>query len=345
MNAPAAPAPGRWQARWARWKHAVAALSFAAGIASFLLIERQVRVAQALVVLLPVSWLLAAFEPQLQRLAERHRLLRGSPLLLGYASQAMHQECFFFTLPFFFATASWFSPQVLFTAAVSLLALASLVDPFYYRHVLPRRAALWSFHAVAGFVAVLTAAPMLWRLTTSQSLWLALATLGIVSIPAWHALLRTARLRMLLAIGLGAGVAGLGWQLRAAVPPATLWVADMRMTATLDAPRRTPGPPLQSIAPAQLGNGLYAWTSIRAPRGLHERIEHHWVHEGRRVDVIALDITGGREAGYRAWSHKRAFPADPHGHWQVRVVTQGGQLLGQIGFFVEPPADAAGAVR
>ena len=60
MTVEASQTPGRWQALWARWKHAVAGLSFIAGIASFALIERQERVAQALVVLVPLSWLVAA---------------------------------------------------------------------------------------------------------------------------------------------------------------------------------------------------------------------------------------------------------------------------------------------
>jgi hypothetical protein len=61
---------------------------------------------------------------------------------------------------------------------------------------------------------------------------------------------------------------------------------------------------------------------------------HHWLHDGRTVDTIELEIRGGREAGYRAWSHKAAFPADPRGRWDVRVVTSSGQLIGQTRFEV-----------
>ena len=45
-------------------------------------------------------------------------------------------------------------------------------------------------------------------------------------------------------------------------------------------------------------------------------------------------MVGGRAEGYRAWSHKRGFPADPRGDWQVQVVTDGGQLIGQLRFRV-----------
>jgi hypothetical protein len=335
-----APAAGddaaRLQTLWARWRHLVALIGFAAGLASFVLIERQERVARALVILLPLTWLLPLLEPWLRRLAGRHHRLRASPVLLGYAAQAVHQESLFFTLPFFFATTAWLSPQALFTAVMGALAVASILDPLYYGHVVPRRALLWAFHAVAAFVTVLTAAPMLWQLTTTQSLSLALTCLGAVSVPAWHALLPARPLRGIAALLLGAGLAWAGWQARAAIPPATLWVAEMRITASVDTAGRVPGPALDALDAASLhSRGLYAWSSIRVPRGLRERVEHHWIHEGRRVDTIALDVSGGREAGYRAWSHKQTFPADPRGRWEVRAVTASGQLLGHVRFDVD----------
>lgn len=332
----AASAAARLEAWWARWRHLAALIGFGAGIASFLLIERRERVAQALVILLPLTWLLPLLEPWLRRLAERHRRLRASPVLLGYAAQAVHQESLFFTLPFFFATTAWLSPQAMFTALMGALALASIVDPLYYGRIVPRRALLWAFHAVAAFVTVLTAAPLLWQLTTMQSLGLALIGLGAVSVRAWHALLPANALRGIASVPLGAGLAWAGWQARGAIPPATLWVAEMRITASVDTNGRAPGADLDRLDAATLrSGGLYAWSSIRVPRGLRERIEHQWINEGRLIDSIALDVRGGREAGYRAWSHKRVFPTDPRGRWQVRVVSASGQLLGHARFRVD----------
>ncbi|HEY1078323.1 MAG TPA: DUF5924 family protein [Fontimonas sp.] len=327
----------RWQARWARWRHLVAVASFGAGLLSFFWFERQERVAQALVVLLPLSWLLALIEPQLKAWAERRGKATAAPLLFGYAAQALHQECLFFTLPFFFATTAWLSPQLLFTALIALLALVSIIDPVYYRSVAPRRAVLWSFHAVAGFVTVLTAAPMLWHLTTTESLWLALVCLAAVSVPAWHAALpRVIPLRAVFALFMAVCLAWAGWQLRTAIPPATLWVSDLRMTASIDIAGRSAGDEIKVIsADALHANGLYAWSSIHVPRGLREKVEHHWLHKGRLVDAIPLEVQGGREAGYRAWSHKQAFPPEVQGRWDVRVVTQSGQLIGQTAFYVK----------
>src|SRR5690606_26082244 len=80
--------------------------------------------------------------------------------------------------------------------------------------------------------------------------------------------------------------------------------------------------------------GLYAWTAVRAPRGLREQIHHVWLHQGVEVDRITLDIRGGRDEGYRAWTHKLNFPSNPVGRWQVQVVTDSGQLIGLTRFNV-----------
>ena len=57
-----------------------------------------------------------------------------------------------------------------------------------------------------------------------------------------------------------------------------------------------------------------------------------FAHE--EVDRIALDIKGGRKEGYRAWTHKQNFPPNPVGCWQVRVLTEDGQMIGVLRFRV-----------
>ena len=100
---------------------------------------------------------------------------------------------------------------------------------------------------------------------------------------------------------------------------------------------RTPGESVEQISVSELrSRGLYAYTSINAPRGLNERIYHVWQLNGQEVDRIALDIHGGRKEGYRAWTHKQNFPPNPEGRWQVRVITEDGQLIGVLRFRVNP---------
>lgn len=341
MSTRAWPRSDQIAALWHQWRHVVALLSFAAGVASFVLIQRQEKVAQALVILLPASWLLALLEPWLIRIAERRRLLRATPLLLSYLGQALHQESLFFTLPFFLATVTWASTQAVFVGGLILVALVSIIDPLYYGAIAGHRARLWSFHALAGFVTTLTAAPMLWQLTTTESLLLALTCAGALSTPAWwHALPRWGLLRGLLALNAGVALIGCGWMLRAAVPPATLWVSGITAARSVDADTREPLGRFERIdAATARTDGIVVWSSIHAPRGLHERIEHRWLHNGRTVDVIELDITGGREAGYRAWSRKAALPQPADGPWEVRVETQSGQLIGRVRFGIDAVAD------
>lgn len=323
------PPPLPWLARY---RHLIALASFGAGIASFALVQRQEAFAQALVILLPLGWLLALGEPWLvERLATR-QWLRHSGLLLRYAQQALHQESFFFTLPFFVVTTTWTSAQPLFVLLLAALALISIIDPIYIERVAVRPALLGALHAFAAFTTVLTAAPMLWQISTATSFRLALLAAAVLGIPALaRGLQGAAWRRWALATLLVGALLGIAHLLRPAIPPATLRVFDARATTTLDVASRTPGAAVQGLSVERLrAEGLYAWTPIHAPRGLAEDIEHQWFHRGQLVDRIPITIHGGREQGYRAWTHKTAFGHDPRGDWQVRVVTQSDQLIGIV---------------
>lgn len=321
---------------WSRYKPLLALGSFLLGAASLVLVQRQEKVAQTLVILLPLSWLAALLEPHWLRLAERGRWLRHSPLLVRYLLQGLHQESFFFALPFVLATTTWTSAQPLFLSVLAAFALVSMIDPLYFDHIVVRRSRLWSFHAAAGFATVLTTAPMLWQITSATSLWLAIAAAAMLAVPAFAAALPGTRwLRWPGALAASLLLATLLSGMRFAIPPATLSVHGAHAVQTLDAAQHRPGPSIDAISAAALASGgMYAWTPIHAPRGLAEQIIHQWWHKGRLVDSIPIEIRGSREAGYRTWSHKSRFPADPRGDWEVRVVTQSDQLIGRIRFTV-----------
>lgn len=320
-----------WVERYRWW---LAAASFAAGLASLLLIHRAEALARWLGVLLLLSWLWMLGEGLFGRYFERHG---GLPQKLSrFATQAIHQETFFFTLPFFIATTTWTTGQAFFTGTLILAALASMLDPLYFGAIAARRGGYLAFHALAVFAAMLTAPPLLWQLTTAESMVLAASAVGILALPSLahaigvHELWRWL-LMALLALALAAGA----WMLRFWIPPATLWVTEGLVTQQLDVVERLPGQPLEQVAAsALLGRGLYAYSAIRAPRGLSEPIVHVWRQNGVEVDRIPLTISGGRTEGYRAWSHKLNFPQDAHGRWEIDVVTEAGQLIGEIRFQV-----------
>jgi hypothetical protein len=83
-----------------------------------------------------------------------------------------------------------------------------------------------------------------------------------------------------------------------------------------------------------LAQGVIAFAAIRAPAGLSQQVVFEWRHNGER-ERIEVEIHGGRADGFRAYSRKRAFPADPTGVWTVDVLTPQAQLLERLSFVVE----------
>jgi hypothetical protein len=83
--------------------------------------------------------------------------------------------------------------------------------------------------------------------------------------------------------------------------------------------------------------GLIARTSIYAPAGLRQPVDHVWRRNGQIINVVRLTpVQGGRREGFRTYSRKTAFPADAIGRWRVDVTTEAGQLIGQLRFRVVP---------
>jgi hypothetical protein len=314
-----------------RYRYALAPLSFGAGLASFLLIERREWLAQWISALLIAGWLLILFEEAAAR------RLRLSPGVLRFGIQAIQQETFFFTLPFFLHTTTWSTGQAAFTGAALAAALCSMWDPLYFGRIAKRPWLYLGFHALAVYVGALVVAPVLLHLTTTQTLALASASVAVLAVPSLLNLIDRGRaLHWALLVGGAMALGGLSWLARPWVPPATLWIQDGRITERVDEALRAPGPALVTAPASQVhAQGLYAFTAIRAPRGLREHVHHRWLLDGVEVDRIPLVLVGGRAGGYRAWSHKRGFPADPRGEWKVQVVTEGGQLIGELRFRVD----------
>ncbi|WP_434579209.1 DUF2914 domain-containing protein [Pseudomonas sp. Z5-35] len=319
-----------------RYPGVIALGGFISGVGSFMLVDRQQGLATWIAIMMLVSWLWLMLENSLTRLFTKVFKREIPQPLLRYATQMIHQESLFFVLPFFFITTTWNSSQLLFTGLLAASALISIIDPLYYKWLAPRRWAFLALHTLTLFAALLTALPVILHLTTDQSFKLALGIAMLLSFPSLASIfpIRTVRNALaILCITLGIGAAG--WVLRSWVPPATLWMTEVAISTQLE--DRTPGASLKEVSATQIrSNGLYAYTAINAPRGLDERIYHVWQFNGKEVDRIALDIHGGRKEGYRAWTHKQNFPGDPTGKWQVRVLTENGQLIGVLRFKVNP---------
>ena len=325
----------------------MALLGFASGVASFLLVERRESYAQIIALLMLSSWVWLVLENWLRAGLLRRFGFDLPPTLLRYATQMVQQESLFFVLPFFLVVTSWDHGQVVFTVLLVLCALISVIDPLYYKHLAPRRSLFIIYHTLSLFAVLLVVLPLILHLTTTQSLALALLMALLFSLPSLGPLLLNDRwwrrpLLVLMLIVLAAGL----WQGRSFVPPATLRLVEISLSQQIDPEQRSARGSIEQIDEGALHQvGLYAFTAVRAPRGLEEQIYHVWLHNNMVVDRITLDITGGRKEGYRAWTHKRNFPADSVGRWQVQVVTDSGQLIGLTRFTVSAAREALPAAK
>jgi Protein of unknown function (DUF2914) len=84
------------------------------------------------------------------------------------------------------------------------------------------------------------------------------------------------------------------------------------------------------------GESIYCFSAIFAPRRVRVPIIHVWSYfdpsTGWQItDRIGFQIAGGRDGGYRGFSHKSAIWP---GEWRVQVETTQGQILGKIDFSV-----------
>ncbi|SEP66850.1 MULTISPECIES: DUF5924 family protein [Pseudomonas] len=321
-----------------RYPRLIALAGFVSGVCSFLLVDRQHGFAKVMAIVMLASWLWLMVENVLRQWMTRRFGWNLPPGLFRYATQMIHQESLFFVLPFLFVTTTWNSGQAIFTGLLAAMAVVSIVDPLYYKALSSRRWIFLGYHTLTLFAVLLTSLPIILQLTTTQSYRLALGVAVLLSFPSILVALSIRRLwQWPVVLGLSLMVGGLGWVLRTWVPPATLWLTDVAVTSSFDNLKREPGKSLKKISAVQLrSQGLYAYTAINAPRGLSERIYHVWLHNGDEVDRIPLEISGGREAGYRAWTHKQNFPSDVAGRWQVQIITEDGQMIGTLRFEVTP---------
>lgn len=88
---------------------------------------------------------------------------------------------------------------------------------------------------------------------------------------------------------------------------------------------------------------IYCFTAVFAPVALNTTVYHHWYfrpHSSRpftHADRIPVKISGGREAGYRAYTFKQQLDA---GDWRIDVEAEDGRIIGRVSVTVEERAEA-----
>ena len=288
-----------WLRRWG-----ISFASLAGGLLTLFVFRRGLPRVSWIVGYLLLLWLLVAMLVEVRdTLAasdkRTHRLVLTAT---EYTVQTLYHGVLLFLLPAYWAATTLSSPNAIFLAVLIILALPLVgVPPF---------AAL----LIAAWLAVVALTPAVcrargWRWRTGV---IVTSLVGFVVAAA-------AGLRPIV------------------IPPAPLFVAQAGLgwtVATIDSLEPIAG----AIHAADLRErGLVAYTAIYAPAGLRQAVEHVWRQDGHPLDVVRLTpVEGGRREGFRTFSRKTAFPADPVGRWTVDVMTGHGQLIGRVRFRVVP---------
>ena len=319
-----------------RWGISIA--SFVGGLLTLFVFRRGLPRVGLIVGYLLLLWLLVAVLIQARETlaTSERRTHRFVLTATEYAVQTLYHGVLLFLLPAYWAATTLTSVNVAFFLALVVLALIATFDPWYQALVHPRPWAGYVFFLVSLFGALNLALPLIGVPPVAAlaiAAWIAVVALtpAVCRGRAWswkRGLAVTALLGMLAT---SAALAG-----RRAIPPAPLFVADSHLgwnVGTVDS--LEPKSPIP--AAALLQNGLIAYTAIYAPAGLKQPVDHVWRLEGQIINVIRLTpVEGGRREGYRTFSRKTSFPADPRGRWTVDVATATGQLIGRLRFRVAP---------
>ena len=325
----------RWVAFLARWGVSVASLT--AGLCTLFVFRRGLPHIGWIVGYLLLLWLLVALMAGLRQPLEA----RGHRFVLtaaDYTVQTLFHGVLLFVLPPYWASATLSSVNAFFPLLLAFLALLATFDPWYTAVV---RAAPWIRHVyffVAYFAGLNVALPLV-GVPPFGALVASAATSVIAFTPivrrggpmTWG---RALRVTVAVAVVVTAAIA----VFRLWIPPAPLSLA--RAAVARDVRDGQPVEPLEApIAAGELreGRGLVAYTAVYAPSGLRQPIVHVWRLDGHLVSEVRLSpVLGGRREGFRTYSRKSEFPADPVGRWSVDVMTASGQLIGRLAFQVVP---------
>ncbi|MBI4814775.1 MAG: DUF2914 domain-containing protein [Deltaproteobacteria bacterium] len=206
---------------------------------------------------------------------------------LGVAQSGIQQALYFAT-PFFALTGlSWFHAP--FFVLLLLALAASTWDPWFSQIVerpwllfaLQGAGAWWSLVVVLPIMGL----PLLWsHLTTALALAL-VAPWGAKSLGLPRPLLFSVAVPVVLIA------------CAPILPPAPLSLAKIGIgTEIVERELVSAGARLDRPS------SLYCQSSIRAPLGLRDRLFHTWRIDGRFVQRVEVEVSGGRAAGFRTWS-------------------------------------------
>jgi len=327
--------PARWFRRhqdkfW--WLHSAYALVLGFGI--MWLGARHYNYLRVTVFHVGFIWLSSLYLPKLlehprlpPRWAGRLRLA------VNYFNKNFYQQVLFFILPIYYASATASSANFIFVLFLAISAVLSTLDVVYDRHLSVRRSLTALFFAFNLFALINVMLPVLWSVGNNWATRVSavFAALGFVTIfqpfslvgYRQYAIAGGAALLLLVLVEIG----------RPCIPPAPLRIVGAQFGSDYRPETKSVEPVLTEVKPGRALR-LHVITPIKAPLGLRETVQHRWYQNGKLAWASPLiQVTGGREQGFRLWTHHLFDVIKPGALVQVDAVTEGGQLIGRTSLY------------
>ena len=311
--------------------------SLVTGLVTILVFRRGVEYFPLFVGYLLLLWLAGVvFVGARQSLAGRAP--RALSAAIDYTVQTLLHGLLLFLLPVYYASTTLSSGNIWFLTVLLAAAALTTIDP-WYRAVIAR--APWTEVGLfwVGLFASLNAALPLVGVSSEWVLLLSGSLSVLALLPAARQHLRISRASAVLRVTAGAALFGMClWWAREWVPPVPLYLTRATFAKAIE--QLEPVEPVARISSQELlaWGRVVAFTPIAAPSGLSEPIYHVWQKNGHTMGQMLLTtVRGGRRGGFRTYSWKADFGADPTGLWQVDVRTVHGQLVGRVRLLVTAP--------
>jgi len=276
-------------------------------------------------------WLAGLFVPALVDRPDAGTRWRGRlRLVINYFTKNFYQQLLFFLLPVYYASATAWSPNLLFVAFLAVSALISTLDVFYDQHLSVRRGLTAVFFAFNLFACINVMLPVVFSISNRIALPVSVLLAVIAFATIRYRLGDLAREQVRLHVGLVAMVlvllVGLG---RPLIPPAPLRVLRAEFGAGIDRRALRVTSPVDAL-PGNWSGRVYAVTAIYAPLGLRDRVGHRWYQDGRLVYASPFySLAGGRPEGFRLWTSATVRVVRPGTRVRVDVRSEAGQLIGR----------------
>jgi hypothetical protein len=252
-------------------------------------------------------WLAGLFVPALVDRPEAGTRWKGRlRLVINYFTKNFYQQLLFFLLPIYYASATAWSPNLLFVGFIAVSALISTLDVFYDRHLSVRRGLTAVFFAFNLFACINVMLPVVFRISNGVALRVSVALAVLAFATLRFRLGELARFNVRLHVGMAAIVLVLLVSLgRPLIPPAPLRVLKTDFGEGINRRALQVTTPVGAL-PADWTGRLYAVTAIYAPLGLTA-----WAIAGTRGagSSTRRRSTGSRAAAPRASACGPARPS------------------------------------